>query len=338
MKKVLITGSTSSQVSIEAQRRSPRFCGLLNSAFSYSGTQAEVRNVTFESFEKEKLDNYDLVIVGLAPFTSLSANTIFNSLHTINMLRGSSKLKIVLDAPEPHLVYRSFRSVLANNDILTKNLYSKRSGYNLVSSNNGFKKSVLDTMNFLMSGEYDIIVPSLPYFEPTRSVYGIPEGGSHKDLLGFNFDHLFSSFDNSSETAESKFWLVENINAKWAKNISQTLSNPVLPVKRNQYESQNDSIKRMQESYGYLLNTYKNGLPWWSPNIAVALSCNTPIFSDWRHTGLLGFYWSFLPHTIEEYSREERSTIARHQKETYFSLDINSFDSEVSKLNKKLFS
>lgn len=336
MKQVLITGSTSSQFSNEAQKRSPRFCGLLNTAFSYSGSSVQVQSVSV-SEEKSIFDSYDVVIVGLAPFTSFSANNIINALNTVSTVAESKKLKILFDAPEPHLVYQSFDSILKNNSILDKSIYSRRAGHSLVVSNNKFRKSILKTMDFLLSGDYDVVVPSVPYFSGTRDIYGIPKSKSHQDLISLNFDQLFKSLDNSSIDVKSKYWLAENINAKWAKDISKTLSNPVLGVKKTQYDTEVDLIKRMQESHGYLLNTYKNGNPWWSPNISVALSCGTPVFSDWRYTGALGVYWSSLPHTVEDLSTEDRILLSSQQREVYYS-HLNSFDNEVSKLNKTIFS
>lgn len=313
MKKILITGATSSHGSMDANNRTARFAGLLNSTLSYSSNQSSINFCNIDTDRKD-LENNDLVIVGLAPISSLSANKIYSALHVVNQLKDSGKLKIMLDAPDPYLVFQSFKSVLSKPELLTKDLYSSREGYSVVATNPIKQKEMLSSLEFLLSGAYDIITPSLPYYTFTRAAYGIPEGG---ETYAYNFDSLFLNNSHYNEKAVAKYWLAETLKTKWAKDISMTVSKPVLNIKRNAYETRSDYISRIQKSYGFFLNTYKNDTPWWSANLMLALSCGVPVFSDWRHTSVLGETWSLLAHSAESMSPSERFNLSQSQLVAY---------------------
>lgn len=314
MKKVLITGATSSQYSIDAHKRSARFAGLLNSAINFQGVYSELKSLPVDSTEKD-IKDYSSVIVGLAPVSSLSANKFYASINTLSNAIKENKHQIFFDAPEPHTIFQSYKSVLKNPSILTKDLYSAREGYQRVVNDSSFRTSVLETLEYLLEGNYDIIYPSLPYYSPTRGSYGVPTGKG--SFTGLNFDSLFADTFNVSIKEKSKYWLVESPNTKWAKDIALNVAKPVIPVRRNAYDTESDYIARMQNSFGYLNGTYKNDTLWWSPNIMLALSCGIPVFSDWRHTGELGLHWSGLPHSVEDITYEERCSLAMSQKVRY---------------------
>lgn len=315
MDRVLITGATASQYSDSAHKRSARFSGLLHSALNYSGVTASMSAMPVNS-DSSAYKDYESVVVGLAPVSSMSANKIYAALTAVGHARENSNLKILFDAPEPHLVYQSLRSIVSNPEILTKPLYSSRFGFSEVSSNKDFRNFIMETIEFLLSGDYDVVVPRLPYFSGSREIYGIPEVNG-RDLIELNFDRLFSDRLNISKSQGSNYWVIENPSTKWAKDIAKTVSNSVIGVRKTQYDTESDYINRMHNSYGYLLNTYKNGTPWWSPHIMVAMSCGIPVFSDWRHTGALGTYWSALPHTVESMTNEERLFVSEMQKISY---------------------
>jgi hypothetical protein len=331
MKKVLITGATSSQGSIDAHNRTARFAGLLNSTLAYSSIDSTL-NFCSMSTSTTDLENYDLVVAGISPVSSLSANKIYNVLNVIAQMKDTGRLKILLDAPEPHLVYQSLKSILVKPELLIKDLYSSREGYGLVSTDKNKFNELMSAVEFLLDGNYDIITPSIPYYNFSREEYGVPTGGN---TFSYNFDSIFLDNLHYDKTAVAKYWLAENVKTKWAKSMGLTVSKPVLSVKRNAYETKYDYIYRMQNSYGFMLNTYKNGLPWWSANLMLALSCGVPVFSDWRHTGELGDCWSSLPYTVESMSAEERLILAQEQLKTY-SEKLNSLDTVAKQVATQL--
>jgi hypothetical protein len=316
MKKVLITGATSSQYSIDAHKRNSRFSGLLTAGLNFSGVSAQMKSLEMD-FDGNNLKEYDTVLIGLSPFSSLSANKSYTSLNTLTkVLESGVKFKIILDAPDPQLVYTSYSSIIKNPEIFTKSLYSSREGFKNVQTDSQLKNKLIQTIEYILTGDYDIVVPEVPYFEFSRDAYGIPKTSSSK-TYSLNFDSIFSDTFHVKLGEKSKFWCTDNNNTVWAKKISATLSKPVLNLKRTQYDTDIDYIHRLQQSYGYLLPTYKNNLPWWSANTMLSLSCGIPVFSEWRHTQKMSGYWSVLPQTAEDMSHEQRYELSVMQKETY---------------------
>lgn len=311
MANIFITGSTASQCSTEAQKRTTKFSGLLNNAFNASGHSSNIYTPSVTA-TIDNIENYDSVIVGLSPFTSMSSHRIYSALYTLGLALDAGNAKILLDAPDPHLVFKSFRSVISNPSILTKKNYSARHQYDLVMSNSSVRNKIMETIEIVASEGIPTIIPSVPYFNGTREQYGIPESSSHPDLISLNLDSMRGlSFDGSY--SQSKYWSSDDAKSEWSKKIEKTVSKPVLPIKRTAYDTEYEYVERLKNSYGFLMPTYKNNLPWWSPNILLSLSSGTPVFSDWKLTESMGYYWSLLPSDAESFTIEDKLEHARAQ-------------------------
>lgn len=315
MSKVLITGATSSQCSEAAQKRSTRFAGLLSTAINSSGDQSFIAPPTVLVTPRD-IEQYDSVIVGLAPMSSLSSNHIYGALYTLGLALDAGNGKILFDAPDPQSVFKSFKSVIANPSLLVKEIYAPRSGYNEVVHDDKVRNKIIETIELISNEGVPTIIPSVPYFQATRKDYGIPDSTIHSDLITLNFD-LMRVPKTGISLDSAKCWSSESINSKWSKTIEKTLSKTVLPLKRSAYDSEFEYVDRLRNSIGFLLNTHRNDLPWWSPNILLALSNGVPVFSDWRHTGILGDCWGDLPSNSEMYSPNERLSLSLMQLDSY---------------------
>ena len=327
MKKVLITGATASQSSVQANYRNIRFSGLLNNALLNSGVESELRDVS----RTETFESYDKVVVGLSPFTSLSANKIYTALDTLN--RSGDKAVLLVDAPDPHLVYRSMVSALNNPSNLSKSLYSKRAGFDSFVKDKNFSNSVVSGIERVISERLPLVVPSVPYFSHTSSSLRV----ATDDLIELNFDSYFEKENYYAGRESSSYWLADSRSNIWVEQIKETVSNPILNYKRSHYDSDIDLTDRILGSFGYLRNNYRYDNPWWSRNIMLTLSCGVPVFSDWRFTSKMGDSWSLLPHSAEELNHLDRKDLAEEQKSSYLSLcpswkEICEYS--VSQLNK----
>lgn len=327
MKKVLITGTTASHTSVQANLRNMKFTGLLSMSLIHSGVEIELRDVS----SSESFEQYDKVIVGLSPFTSLSSNKIYNALDTIN--RSGDKTVLLMDSPDPHLVYRSMISAVNNPSIMSKDLYSQRRDFQEFINNKKFSESVVSGMNKVLNEKLPLLVPSVPYFSHTTDSLRV----TTEDLIELNFDSFFESDNYHEERKSSKYWLADSRKNIWVEQIKDSVSNPVLNFKRSHYDSDIDLVDRIIDSFGYLKNNHKYDNPWWSRNIMLTLSCGIPVFSDWRHTSKMGDSWSLLPHTVEEMSNTQRKELSLEQKSSYLSLCPSweeICDYTVSQLNK----
>lgn len=317
MSKILITGATASQGSVDANNRTDRFSGLLNRALNAADIDSQIM-FTKSTVSKDFYDQYDLVLVGIAPVNSMSAYRVYDALATVNALKDSGKLRIIIDAPEPSIIFQSFKSALLNPDILKKNHFANRSSYDRIISDSKFFAETLDSVEYLLSSPLDIITPKVPTVDATKFDYGIPnhDGGT---LTQINVDSMLSTFYLSEVEVDRKFWVAEYPNQKWASTMAKTLTKPVLSIKRSAYDDKTSLVSRLHHSVGYLLNVYKNDLPWWSSNIMLSLSCGVPVFSDWRWTQHIGKSWTDLPAHNELIGSKERLALAINQKEEYLS-------------------
>lgn len=307
MKKILITGATASQHSKEANFRNIRFSGLLQKSLESSTTSVVMASASLESIQ----DDYDKYIIGLAPFTSMSANKIYEALSLLNNV--SDKSTVFLDAPDPHLVAKSFDSILKNPSIITKEIYRKRTGHQKTLGDKEFSDSVLGGIDKFLQGNFSVIVPSLPYFKYTQDYLKIPTN----NLIELNFDSYLASIEYKNTEGSGKYWLTDSTTNSWTRKISETIANPILNVKRSHYDANVDLVDRMSSACGYLLATHYRDFPWWSANTMFALSCGIPVVSDWTHTSVMGEDWRHLPHTLESMSTDERKNLAARQKLSY---------------------
>lgn len=325
MKQIFITGSTASQCSVEAQRRNVKFSSMLNRALNISGHNSFI-DIPSVEMTLEDVSKYDSVIVGLSPFTSMSSHRIYGALHTLGLALDAGNAKILLDAPDPYLVFKSFRSVISNPSILTKRNYSSRSQYSSVVSDSKVRNKIMETIEVVANTSIPTIVPNSSYFEVNRLDYGMPESNNDMDLINLNLDAMWNQVFNASGS-QSKYWSSDDAKSFWSTSVEKTLSKPVLALKRTAYDTEYEYVERLKNSYGFLVPTYKNNLPWWSPNIMLSLSHGTPVFSDWRLTSIMGEYWSSLPVYAETLTVEEKIEYARAQIMSYLEITPDWADS-----------
>ena len=111
MSKILITGMSASHASHSANSRSISFAGVLKTVLTLQGH--EVTQLDPEvSWNTKDFEEYDSVLVGLSPLTSLSANRVYGALSVIDVLLDTDKLVFFLDAPEPNRITSSLRAII----------------------------------------------------------------------------------------------------------------------------------------------------------------------------------------------------------------------------------
>ena len=151
MSKILITGMSAPHASAEANKRSLSFAGLICNVLSQMGHEV-VQDDPDISWNINDLDQYDLVLIGLSPLTSLSANRVYGALNLIDLLQESSKLRFFIDAPEPTRITASLRAIVKTPDNLTKPFYSYRKGF-MYATVPGMASNLLAVVNRLLNDE-----------------------------------------------------------------------------------------------------------------------------------------------------------------------------------------
>lgn len=329
--KVLVTGATAQQGSQRTAERMPTFASLVSRELALSGADVTFIEPSLE-YTKEKLAEYDVVLVGIAPPTSLSANKIYPAFAIGNRAKELGNLALFIDAPEPFKIQASLKSCYLNISDLQKDFYRNRRNYKEVVSTPELASEIYSFVEYLHKKAWPTtLFSAFPWSEPTSITSVIPNI-EEQNLFGINLDYLvLQDANNISFPSEStSFWTCDSPTTKWARSIQLTLKNPVLPVRGSRWESAADTDKRIETSVGTLISVHRSLEPWWTPFLARSLALGRPVVTDWRYSSMLGEPWSHLASTVEDMSPSARAELSKRQRASYVSAVSKSAYKNVS--------
>lgn len=310
--KVLFTGTASSHCKAPS---TTTFFGLLAKAVS------EFAEVVWAapklSWTKKDLEEFDVIIFGFTPPTSLSANKIYGAMHLLGMMYDSPKLRLVVDSQQVWQYKNSVEAVKRDVNTLFSSFFSKKYGYFEAKSETG-RKYIEIASSKLNSGETPVMYyPSLPWSsdEKVASILGFPSRGR---VVGLNLDSLLLLPEPYSLGARSNVWAVEDTKRTWYKNLKPTLTMPEVDVRSSKTLDDKSAAASIRSSIGLIVppQDRKTGT-WWSYRYAQALNSHTPIATLWQESRALDSSWAQLPYQIEELSESQRGDLSRAQLESY---------------------
>jgi len=315
MSKILITGMTASHASEKANLRSLSFAGVMRRVLEQQGHEVIQENPEV-SWNTKDLEQYDAVLVGISPITSLSANHVYGALSVMDVLLDSPKLHLFIDAPEPAKITASLRAMVKTPDNLTKPFYSYRKGFSHASESN-MLNNLIEVIEDLLTKPWPVtLYPSLPWTNEEEHVANLLPEGARDSLKAINLDSFLISTQDMIETERRDKWAVENYSTRWVKTTTATLSNPTVPMKWNKSWSDAQVDVQIAASIGALIPPYSSST-WWSYRYAQCMNALTAIATDWKESSILGSSWTHLASSIESMSQEERTTLALEQRKTY---------------------
>ena len=314
MSKILITGMSAPQVSPETNARNLSFGSLMGLVLILQGNDV-VQEEPKIKWTLEDLEQYDKVIVGLSPVTSLSANHTYGALNVIHLLRGNPKLAFFIDAPEPTRIGSSLRAILKKPENLTKSFYSYRKGFTQANDPTVLK-NLLGTIEWLLTEPWpSTIYPMLPWTDQESVAEQLPSA-SQQSVRGVNLDRYIIEEQPISTAERTEKWVVENFSTPWTKSTVATLSNPTVPMKWNKGWTDDKVADQIGRGIGALISPHQNGT-WWTYRIVQCLNALTPVATDWRESGFIGSPWMQLASAIEHMTQEERTQLANDQRKAY---------------------
>ena len=319
--KVLICGMTASQSSQALSRRNFSFAGSIDYALTKDGHEVVWADPSV-LWTKKDFDEYDVVLAGVAPMLSMTANKTYGILALIATLYGSKKLRLFVDAPEPTKIHASLRSIDKENSRLVKQLYSSRKEFKEVTQNKKSKDKVLAGAKILLSEKWQkTIYPKLPVDQCVSDSPGIPESMS-SSFSGVNLDSIFIE-DGMALKNRQNYWIVGNTKAKWCIDTAEHLMYPTDVAKESRTWTDEHVVEKVSNSLGVLIGPHNDKLLWWSPLFIQAMNALTPIATEWRISSAIGKDWNHLAAGIEEMSALDRYEIAVAQREQYVNVVRN---------------
>jgi len=314
MRKILLTGMTSAQASSTASSKAMSFAGVMYTVLSEAGHDVLWVDPSLALTSKD-LDNFDAVIVGIAPLTSIAANRAYGALSVIDILWDSPKLTLFIDAPQVNQIEFSFKSVVTAPDNFTKKFFSYRKGYSEVLASPELKARLLSCVEKLYTAEWPrVMYPALPWSKPDAVASLLPGGAV--DVVGINLDaHIIKDVPHGDHRRVK--WSVDNYKEKWIQSAVLSLTVPHVPMKWNKGWTDDQVMDQINRSIGVLIAPSKREGSWWTYRIPQALSAYTPVVTDWKESKILGEGWDLLAPSVEDLSDETRHLLAAVQRGTY---------------------
>ncbi len=332
--KVLVTGSTAQQASKIHVERTPTFSNLLVRSFKDAGIDAQLSNPNL-NWDEQFLSEFDLVVVGIAPTTSISANKIYPALITAEKARNIGNLALLIDAPESYKLLPSFRA-WQDMDKTLKSFYDRRKNYSDVATDENLQAQLKSFITHLCEDPWPTtFFPTFPWSTKDYMIKNISNLDS-ESLVGVSVDMyvLLQPPKVKNFYASDEYWTCDSM-SPFGKEQQKLLNKPVLSTKSTIWESENETLTRIRESIGTLVATYRGGESWWSPALSQSLSQGVPVVHDWRYTGYMGEEWTHLASTVENMSMSEREELAYSQKQSYLS-NLPDQDQVSESLNKTI--
>jgi hypothetical protein len=315
--KVLITGCSAQQASKKHAQRTPTFASLLARAFRDAGVEADHVEPSL-TYTAEELSQYDLVVVGITPPASITANKIYPAFSMAAKAQKIGNLALMIDAPDSMKIQPSLKSCYSDPDSFYKDFYNRRKNYSEVVTDENLRAEIQGFINFLIEQKWPTtFYPIFPWSTKKFSEY-LPNL-DEQHLMPINVDSylIFQApiVQNYYETKQ--YWTCDALTSPYGVSHSMMVRNAVVATRETRWEPQIDTLERIRSSIGTLVATYRNDESWWSPALAQSLSQNVPVVHDWKLTHHLGPEWSHLASNIEDMGTAERLDVAYHQKQSY---------------------
>lgn len=309
-----MTGMTSQHTNPETHRRRANFSGLIRDAFRLTDDEVYWQEPSV-LWEEEYLDQFDAVLVGVSPLSSLGANRAYGALNVITRLWNSGRLTLLVDAPDPVKIESSVQAIVDNPDNLAKDFFEHRKQFRLTK-----EKEHLDR---IWTGVYllrtqpwpNTIFPTLPWQWPEEFL-GQLRNTKLKDVRLLNLDSFLFERASTPDLHRRHWWSYEpGSKPAWLERQLLTHSVHELPT-THRVPTNELTIRQLATSQGTLIAPSKSGT-WWSPRYAMSLNQGTAVFSDWHETKRLDDSWEMLPTAYELLSPEDRKHVAASQALTY---------------------
>jgi len=314
MSKIFLTGMTAVHCSKEVNDRSLNFAGLMYQVLVSAGHDVTWGNPSV-FMTKESLSNYDAVIVGVSPATSLSSNRIYGALAIIDDLWGDDKLSLYVDVPNVRQISTSFKS-FSQVENVTKPFFSGRREYKLVVASKKILSKVTSASNKITNEEWvsTTLYPALPW--KTSDLIRLPSNAK-ANLVKINLDsHILLPEPIPNEESVAK-WACDNPSTKWVISLMPHLSLPVVPMRWDKKSYDEQIFNQISRSYASLICPDPKDGTYWNYQYIQSMNAGIPIATQWQESASVSDAWGVLASNIDVMSSSQREFLALAQRESY---------------------
>lgn len=301
-------------------------------AKAYSEIGDVVWSVPKLSWSRADLEKFDLIILGMAPPTSLASNHIYGSLHALNLMYESPKLRLVVDSPQMWQYKNSIRAFKRDPEQIFGSFYRNRINYEEARANK-VRTSVESVADKLQNVKWPkTLVPSLPWLsreDIARKISFISE----ESIVPLNLD-AFLVEDASPQIGRTNVWAVENTASVWWKTLENTLQNPGESIRYSKKPKDEEVLQRIKSSFGLIVPPQDRKVgTWWSYRYLQAINSATPVVAYWNDIGDFDSSWKYLGYQLEDMDPYDRQHVAYQQRKSYIA-EIPTKQDSLKTLNK----
>lgn len=305
---------TASQSSSKANKKSLAFAGVIDKVLTEKGHEVTWADPSV-AMTLDELNKFDVVLVGLAPVTSMSANRVYGALSVIDAMWSSPKLTIFVDTPNASQIAVSFNAMLTKPENFTKPFFSYRKEYSKVSADQILSQRLLNVIARLNDGVWpNTIYPSLPW-KRDRDLLKLPKQAL-ESVSPINLDSFLLCEPIFDDSIRREKWLVDHA-TDWTKKVVSAISFATFPMKWNKGNSDVEVFEQMTRSAGVVITSHKKDGTWWSYRYIQALNAGTPVITDWQESQAIGPEWALLASAVESMPQGARNLVSTAQMELY---------------------
>jgi len=309
--KILMTGMASAHCSTKGNYS---FFSGLYKVFS------EFADVTISepklSWTRSYLQEFDAVIVGITPPTSIAANKIYGAIHVLDLMYESNKLRIVVDSPQVWQFKNSINSFTRNPLQVFGSMYRLRKDYEEASTKHvSTIKSLADKMSSIQWPK--TYVPLLPW-STVESVAASTGFLPVSSTIGLQIDSIFLDRKAGSDMVKAQRWAVDNVKSSWWISLAKTLRYPGIALSSSKKLKDSEAEQTIAKSIGLIIPPQDRKVgTWWSYRYIQALNLNSPIVTYWQDAHGFSESWSKLAYQVEDMDAFDRQNLAEMQFKDY---------------------
>jgi hypothetical protein len=313
MSKIFLTGMTAQHASVKANTKNLSFAGALCKALGKAGHEVTWADPSV-FMSRKSLEQFDAILVGVAPPTSLGANRIYGSLSVIDLMKDSSKLHLFVDSPNKSQIEVGLRALMSDKDKVVKDFYSYRKEFMSVKSDVEILNRVLSGLDYLYEQEWaTTLVASLPW-TTHESIKLAPN--AKKNLKLINLDALLIQELGNPPVDRVEKWVTES-QTKWSDGVASALTNPCVKMRWNKGWDDAQVMDQICRSIGAIIPPDKKDGTSWNYRYVQAVASKTPVVTDWKDSIKIGESWAILAPVLDTMNQSGRDFLALAQNESY---------------------
>lgn len=319
--KILITGMSANQTNPLSRERTVNFAGMMYEQLTDAGI-----SVVWQDPELDlDVSGYDRILIGLVSPLALGASKSYGALALVERLWDDPRLVLYLDAPDPNTITRGLLTISRSPQTLTKEFFSARANYATVVRDIKVRSQVYGATDKLLNQPWPkTLVPAFPWTSVESIARELPPNAANQELNTLNItlvnlDRLVMDkqvlLSDASDIRWDKWYFERGGNKSWLRKNKG--SHPIYSLKSNYREDLREYYPtNLSKSTGFLHAPCRRDLIWWTPQVAISLSQNTPVVTG-SAAKALGDQWSMGTKTIEMLLPKTRHQLAGQQKMLY---------------------